>query len=290
MQYRVRHETRYEYSEDVSLSHTLVTCQPRTTDWQRCLGNEVSIEPNPALWDKRRDAWGNWVGYFSLEERHQHLTITCRSLVEVDARAYPKRSHQVLSPIPEERPDLYRYLYPSFLTRIESENQLDYARASFLPGRSAWDSTLDLMHRIHRDFRYLPGATAVSTPLTQVMQQRQGVCQDFAHVMLACLRSQGIACRYVSGYLLTTPPPGQPRLIGADASHAWVSAWLPGEEQGMWVDLDPTNDCLCQQQHIVLAWGRDYQDVAPVRGVVLGGGQQRIRVSVDVNPADTEPA
>jgi transglutaminase-like putative cysteine protease len=283
--YKIRHETRYTYSEDVSLSHSLVTFKPRTTDFQQCLWEETWIEPAPSHWDKRRDALGNWVGYFSLEERHRQLTIACQSQVEM--KPSPIHSRSPLSweqPILSD-PRLYQFRYPSPLT--PPQDCLEYARSSFSAGVPAWQAVLDLMSRIHRDFRYLPGSTLVSTPVSQVMAQRKGVCQDFAHIMLACLRGHGLAARYVSGYLLTTPPPGQARLLGADASHAWVSVWLPTVEGGAWVDLDPTNNCLCDQRHVVLAWGRDYLEVAPVRGVVLGGGRQQVRVAVDVTPLET---
>ncbi len=283
MNYKVRHLTHYDYAEKVSLSHSLVTCQPRNTEWQTCLSNDTWIEPQPQYWVKRRDARGNWVGYFSLEQPHRSLSITCRSLVSVMPRAplpAADLSWELVAANTQTDEEAWAYLYPSLcIPRLESV--VDYGAQSFAPGRSWLASVLDLQSRIHNDFRYLPGSTAVHTPLLQAFQQRRGVCQDFAHIMVACLRGQGLSARYVSGYLLTTPPPGQARLLGADASHAWVSCWLPGYG---WVDFDPTNNCLCDQQHVVLAWGRDYSEVAPVRGVVLGGGSQVIEVSVDVLP------
>lgn len=279
MRYKVRHETIYRYSEEVQLSHSLLTCQPRDSEHQQCLNSDIWVEPNPTFWERRRDALGNWIAYFSLEERHSQLTIVCRSLVEVQARTSPTPPVVAWDMVRPEQPTLYQFLYPSPLT--DCPECRDYASASFPPGRPVWQAVLDLLGRIHQDFRYLPGSTVVSTPLIQVLRQRQGVCQDFAHLMVACLRAFHLPARYVSGYLSTTPPPGQARLIGADASHAWVSVWMP--ELG-WVDLDPTNNCLCQQDHVVLAWGRDYQEVAPVRGVVLGGGHQSIHVAVDVMP------
>ncbi|HEX6464233.1 MAG TPA: transglutaminase family protein, partial [Vicinamibacterales bacterium] len=161
----------------------------------------------------------------------------------------------------------------------------DYARESFLPGRPLLAGAIDLMHRIHADFQFDPGSTAVTTPLTRVMAEHRGVCQDFAHVQIGCLRSLGIAARYVSGYLRTDPPAGPPRLVGADASHAWISVRCP--EHG-WVDLDPTNDLLPDLRHITVAWGRDYGDVSPLRGVLLGGGEHELSVAVSVVPASTE--
>lgn len=289
MHYKVRHQTRYLYSEEVSLSHSLLSCEPRHTEFQQCLHNEVWIDPLPHHFEKRRDALGNWVGYFSLEQPHRELTVVSRSLVQVDPRplqepqgSWDELARRLLAAETEDDRLAHQFLYASPYVP-ESPQAREYASVSFPPGRRAWDAVLELNHRIHKDFRYVPGSTAVHTPIAQVFAQRRGVCQDFAHVMLACLRGQGLAARYVSGYLLTTPPPGQSRLIGADASHAWVSVWFP--EYGWW-DFDPTNDTVCGEQHIVLAWGRDYHEVAPLRGVVLGGGRQKIEVSVDVAPVD----
>jgi transglutaminase-like putative cysteine protease len=294
VRYKVRHQTRYRYSEQVLLSHSLVTCEPRNTDYQRCLQSETWFDPLPQHFDKRRDALGNWVGYFSLEEPHAELSVVCRSLVEVQPRLLeplPALSWEALAERLRSESSLeerlaHQFLYPSQAVRPIAA-AADYARPSFAAQRSAWEATWDLTRRIYRDFHYLPGSTAVHTPVEEVLQQRRGVCQDFAHVMLCGLRAFGLACRYVSGYLLTTPPPGQPRLVGADASHAWVSVWFP--ELG-WVDFDPTNQVLCGTQHIVLAWGRDYPEVAPVRGVVLGGGEQTVEVAVDVTPVEEESA
>lgn len=282
MRYKVRHETIYRYSEEVQLSHSLLTCQPRDSEHQQCLDSDIWIEPAPTFCERRRDALGNWIAYFSLEERHLQLNIVCRSMVEVLPRELNCPTALNWEQVQPDQPTLSQFLYPSPLT--DCPECKDYAAPSFPPQRAAWEAVLDLLGRIHADFRYLPGSTLVSTPLTQVMRQRQGVCQDFAHLMVACLRAFGLPTRYVSGYLLTTPPPGQARLVGADASHAWISVWLP--EMG-WVDLDPTNNCVCNEHHVVLAWGRDYQEVAPVRGVVLGGGRQRIQVAVDVIPVES---
>ena len=279
MRYRVRHQTVYRYSEDVSLSHSLLTCQPRSTSWQQVLSCDTWIEPTPTFWEKRRDALGNWIGYFSLEERHRQLSIVCRSLVEMSPRPSPSDPAIAWDQLPALEPDLYQFLYATAWT--DCADCKTYASPSFGAGRSAYAAALELTARVHQDFVYVPGSTLVSTPISQVMKQRQGVCQDFAHVMVSCLRSFGLPARYVSGYLLTQPPPGQARLVGADASHAWVSVWLPALG---WVDFDPTNNCLCDERHVVLAWGRDYQEVAPVRGVVLGGGRQQIQVGVDVIP------
>ncbi|MFN8607771.1 MAG: transglutaminase family protein [Vulcanimicrobiota bacterium] len=279
MRYKIRHQTDYEYSEEVSLSHSLLTCQPRNTERQECLSSETWIEPTPTFWERRRDSLGNWIGYFSLEERHRRLSIVCRSLVQVRPPARPGPTTSWEKVLVDD-PCLHQFLYPTSLTHCPECK--DYAAASFTADKDALQALLDLTARIHSDFRYLPGSTEVSTPIQQVLNSRRGVCQDFAHLLVCCARHYGLPARYVSGYLLTSPPPGQARLVGADASHAWASIWLPGAG---WVDFDPTNNCLCTDQHVVLAWGRDYQEVAPVRGVVLGGGRQLIKVGVDVTPA-----
>lgn len=282
MKYQVLHQTRYHYSEDVWLSHSLATCQPRATSWQECLAHQTDIDPVPQFWQRRRDVEGNWIRYFSLEEPHRVLTVRCHSQVEVGVRpvSTEKWSWETVVERLASAPEATRYRFPSPFVEAD-ELCRDFAAPSFQPGRPVSEVFLELICRIHREFAYVPGSTAVHTPLVQVFRQRQGVCQDFAHLLIGCLRAFGLAARYVSGYLLTQPPPGQPRLVGADASHAWVACWLP---DGIWLEGDPTNNCLCQQHHIVLAWGRDYQEVAPLRGVVLGGGHQRIEVSVDVAP------
>ena len=159
----------------------------------------------------------------------------------------------------------------------------EYAEPSFLPGRPLLEAVADLNERIYREFKYDPHFTTVATPLDEVLSERRGVCQDFAHLAIACLRSLGLAARYVSGYILTVPPPGRPRLVGADASHAWLSVFVPGLG---WADFDPTNDLLPDLQHVTLAWGRDFSDISPLRGVILGGGEQKIDVRVTVEPID----
>ncbi|MBS2036689.1 transglutaminase family protein [bacterium] len=278
MRYRVRHQTDYQYAEEVSLSQTLLTCQPRNTERQHCLSSETWIEPSPTFWERRRDSLGNWISYFSLEELHRRLTIVCRSLVEVRPASEPISSCG-WEEVRLEDPSLHQFLYPTPSTTCDQCR--DFAALSFQPGRDCLEALRELNTRIYKEFGYRPGSTDISTPIAQVLEHRSGVCQDFAHLMVCCARHFGLPARYVSGYLLTTPPPGQPRLVGADASHAWASIWLPGPG---WVDFDPTNNCLCGEQHVVVAWGRDYQEVAPVRGVVLGGGRQSIQVAVDVTP------
>ncbi len=195
------------------------------------------------------------------------------------------KSAQLPPPATDEELDVWQYLYDSDHVTT-SADLAEFARRSFTPGRPWLAATLDLMLRIHREFVYDPAATSISTRLESVLALRRGVCQDFAHLQIGCLRSLGLPARYVSGYLLTTPPPGKPRLVGADASHAWISAWCPGVG---WVDFDPTNNLVPTLGHITVGWGRDYGDVCPIKGVFIGGGEHAMKVSVDVQPIDVQP-
>jgi len=288
--YTVEHETRYAYRVPVAQSWQLAHLAPRTLPWQRVRAHELRIEPQA---DERRDetdSWGNATTYFGLHTAHEGLRVAMRCLVEVGDRPAPpqaapawERVRDTLRDDPAQD-DLMpaRLLQPTQLVPwCEAANA--YAAPSFAPGRGWLDAVLDLMHRIHADFRFEPGSTTVSTAIDEVLVQRRGVCQDFAHLMIGCLRGQGLAARYVSGYLLTRPPPGRPRLLGADVSHAWVAAWLPGHG---WIEFDPTNDGLADRRYIVLAWGTDFADAAPLRGVLVGGGRShRMTVEVSVIPS-----
>jgi len=233
------------------------------------------------------DPWDNCMDHFEIIHPHQELSIIAESTVD---RAAPPSIESVIpwedavtllrDPQTPGATQAWRFSVPSPLIPRPNVAR-DYARASFTHARPLTDALLDLMHRIHADFAYVPGATDASTPVDVVLAQRKGVCQDFSHLGIACCRSMGIPARYVSGYLETIPPKGEPRLIGADASHAWFSAWVP--RRG-WMDLDPTNNLVPSMRHITLAWGRDFHDVSPVRGVVYGGGDHILSVSVDVQP------
>jgi transglutaminase-like putative cysteine protease len=226
--------------------------------------------------------------HFSISEPHRALDVVATSVVEITP---------VPPPLPELSPawegvverlysDRRRDVLDAFQMTFESphigksEDFLEFARPAFAPGRPVLEAVSALSGRIHSEFAYDNKSTDISTPLAQVLEQKRGVCQDFAHLMIACLRSLGLAARYVSGYLLTHPPPGKPKLVGADASHAWVSVWLP---RSGWIDFDPTNDVMPRDEHITTAYGRDFSDVTPLRGVILGGGQHVLEVSVDVN-------
>ena len=291
MKYHVTHTTTYHYSKPVSLCHNLVHLTPRTDARQTCLRSELSVTPRPALLREQSDYFGNRETYFTIEAPHDCLSVRVVSSAEVTPPAAPDADatppwESVRSFLCEDiSPDgllARQFVFDSPYVQAHAD-LADYAGPSFGPGRPLLAAALDLMRRIHADFRYDPKATTVSTPLQDVLSLRRGVCQDFAHLQIGCLRSLGLAARYVSGYLRTTPPPGRPRLVGADASHAWLSVFCPGFG---WIDLDPTNDLIPSDGHVVLAWGRDYEDVSPIKGVNLGGGRHAMSVEVDVVPAE----
>jgi len=287
--YTVEHETRYAYRVPVSQSWQLAHLTPRHLPWQKVLRHELRIEPTPDERHDAKDAFGNGVTHFGVHGPHPLLRVTMACDVEISDRPDPAR---IASPAWEEvraalldgarHDDLgaVRMAEPSALVPW-SDAARAYAAPSFSAGRSWLEGVTDLMHRIHREFEFEPGATTVTTSVDEVLELKSGVCQDFAHVMIACMRSHGLAARYVSGYLLTDPPPGRPRLLGADASHAWVAAYSPRHG---WVELDPTNDHLADRRYITLASGADFADVVPLRGVILGGRGQTMKVAVSVIP------
>jgi len=287
--YTVDHETRYAYRVPVSQSWQLAHLTPRELPWQQVLAHELRIEPAA---DERRDeldAFGNGVTHFAVHGPHPLLRVRMLARVRVaerpDAGAVESPAWELVRDAVRHAPSSdgltpARMCEPSALVPW-SEAARAYATPSFAAGRGWLDAVTDLMHRIHADFEFEPGATTVTTQVDEVLELRSGVCQDFAHVMLACLRGRGLPARYVSGYLLTEPPPGRPRLLGADASHAWVAAYSPSHG---WVEFDPTNDRLADQRYITLAWGADFADAVPLRGVLLGGRGQRMAVEVSVIP------
>ena len=288
--YRVEHETRYAYRTPVAQSWQLAHLTPRTLPWQSMLAHELLIEPRP---DERRDefdTFGNAVTHFSLHAAHQALRVRMNCRVEVgerpavdvrDAAAWEAVRDAVRTDPAQDSLVPARMTVPTRLVPL-SEAAGVYAAPSFAHGRSWLESVSDLMHRIHAEFEFDPGSTTVSTSVDEVLYQKSGVCQDFAHLMLACLRGHGLPARYMSGYLLTDPPPGRARLLGADASHAWVAAYAPAHG---WVEFDPTNDRLADARYITLAWGTDFADAVPLRGVLIGGGRgQNMDVEVSVIP------
>lgn len=296
--YSVIHETSYRYDSPVSLSRQQLHLTPRDCSWQRCLAHEIVIAPEPTLTLSRLDHFGNLVRQFAIEAPHGALIVRAESRVQV----LPHSSALDASPPWEEVQRALAYktmpvqleanslLFESPCVRVKREFAA-YARPCFTPQRPLLEAVQALMNQIHREFEFDPKATTVSTPVLKVLEDKRGVCQDFSHLMLSCLRSLGLAARYVSGYLLTQPPPGKPRLIGADASHAWVSVYCPdvdGGKGGHWVDFDPTNNLIPDTQHITLAWGRDFGDVSPLRGVILGGDEHELDVAVTVMPWDNE--
>jgi transglutaminase-like putative cysteine protease len=289
--YRVTHLNTYSYSEPVSLCHNLLHLAVRDTPGQTCAHSQLLIQPLPAVSSSKTDYFGNTATFFTLQEPHPRLTITAVNLARLRPQTPPEASttlsweetvKQLSRPDPPENLEACQFLFDSPYVKRHAE-LADYARPSFSPGRPLLEAVLDLTRRIHTEFRYDKTATNTATPVLHVLHNRRGVCQDFAHLQIACLRSLGVAARYVSGYLLTRPPAGQPRLVGADASHAWLSAYCPGAG---WIDVDPTNNMIPGDKHIVLAWGRDYDDVCPIKGVILGGGKQEVNVAVDVVPVE----
>lgn len=287
--YRIRHVTAYQYEAPVSIAHNLAHLAPRDTDYQHAVHTRLTVDPAPNSVTRHRDYFGNWVHTFSLEEPHQCFSLTASSRVTVQAP--PQRDPEQSPPWEEVVKHLrtaadnhaVEALELTFASPLVQWNAAirDYALASFSKGTPLLQGALALTHRIYTDFRYQPGVTTITTPVEQVFAERTGVCQDFAQLQVACLRSLGLAARYVSGYLLTHPPPGKPKAVGADESHAWVAVYCP--HYG-YVDLDPTNDVLVEQEHTTVAWGRDFGDVTPLKGVVLGGGSHTVRVSVDMVP------
>lgn len=293
MRYRVVHRTSYRYASPVSLGYSIARLTPRTYPGQTCHSTETVIDPVPDDRTDRTDIFGNEVTWFSMERPHDHLDVVARSEVTVEGEpaqllmAASQRWDEVRDAIRHGRApevlDARAYTLPSPL--VPAVAGLDeFATPSFAPDRPLVEAVIDLMSRIHRSFAYDPGFSTVATPLETVFEHRRGVCQDFAHLAIAALRAQGLAARYVSGYLETRPPPGAERLQGADASHAWFSVFVP--DVG-WIDLDPTNDQAVGERHITLGWGRDYRDVAPLTGVLYGSGTgQELEVAVDVIPVE----
>jgi transglutaminase-like putative cysteine protease len=289
MKYHLLHTTTYEYTDPVSLCHNLVHLSPRSGPHQKCHQEEWHIDPEPGSRQSFHDFFGNRVATFTIEKPHRHLQIIAQSQVEVEP--HPKVNLQESMPWEKARDSLrtnhsrptleaVQFLFDSYYVKA-SEDLAEYARPSFPPGQPILQGACDLTRRIHQEFKYDSLATTLATPLHEVLEQRRGVCQDFAHLQIGCLRSLGLPSRYVSGYVLTKPPPGKPRLVGADASHAWISVYCP--DQG-WLDFDPTNNLIPVETHITLAWGRDYDDVSPIKGVILGGLSHSMTVSVHVEP------
>lgn len=301
VRYHVLHETRYDYGSPVSLSQQQLHLSPRILAWQQIDEQRIDVQPTPNWQQHGIDAFGNPVSWLSFLSTHESLLIRSSMRISVlphrptdealaasvpwdDLRA--RLGYDATPPLPEDL-EASRYLFESAHVRIKSD-LADYAADCFPPGMPVLLGAKALMNKIFDEFEFDPEATTVSTPVLEVLEKKRGVCQDFSHLMIACMRSLGLAVRYVSGYLLTRPPPGKPRLIGADASHAWVSVYAPDGEGNDWFDFDPTNNLLPDTEHITIAFGRDFSDISPLRGIILGGGGGEPEVAVTVVPLDEE--
>ncbi|QBX39564.1 transglutaminase family protein [Pseudomonas fluorescens] len=292
--YQIFHDTCYHYDSPVSLAQQLAHLWPRECTWQRCTEQQLLISPDPTTRRDELDVFGNPLTRLAFERPHDELQVNARLTVEVLARPLAdfslspawEQTRNALTyssqPLSAQMLEACRYRFQSPYVHLK-RSFVEFSESCFPPGRPLLLGVQALMQKIFSEFTFDAEATQVATPLVEVLERRRGVCQDFAHLMLACVRSRGLAARYISGYLLTQPPPGQPRLIGADASHAWVSVFCPVLG---WVDFDPTNNVQPALEHITLAWGRDFSDVSPLRGVILGGGSHDPEVRVTVMPLE----
>ena len=286
MIYKIVHRTTYKYKYPVSAGNHVACLKPRTMRGHRLAHCELHIEPTPATIAERVDYFGNILYFFTVQEPHTKLVVEARSEVIMENAATASHGavpwEEAVRLLSEDHSpegvEAFQFRFESPRIPLRSEFA-SYALQSFTPRRLLREGLLDLTERIHKDFRFDSGVTTVRTTTEEVFRKRRGVCQDFAHFQVACLRSLNLSARYVSGYLRTYPPPGKPRLVGADASHAWVSAYCPGSG---WLDVDPTNNLIPSNGHVTVAWGRDYGDVSPLRGLILGGGVHNLIVSVDM--------
>lgn len=285
MKYKITHQTHYNYYENVNLAHNEAWLIPISSDFQTCLHTHVRIEPKPAVYHEYQDFFGNTVCYFSIQQPHSQMNVIATHQVNVNRNynTYEQTSwentREILhSSYTELDLAARQFSLDSPLLPIFEEVR-EYALKSFTPQRPLFAASQDLMQRIYKDFKFVAGATTISTPLPEVFRLKKGVCQDFAHIGIACLRSLGLAARYVSGYIETIPPVGEEKLVGADASHAWFAVYSP---TAGWVDFDPTNNQLANNQYVTVAYGRDYADVPPLKGVIFSSGLHELKVAVDV--------
>lgn len=291
MVYNVSHRTTYRYSYPVSVGEHVACLKPRSFLRNSLVQNTLNIYPMPSTLTERVDYFGNTLSFFTVEEPHKVLIVEVKSKVKIDGQTSPapglsspweESAGSLAADRSEEGLAAYQFQFASPRLRLNREFA-SYALESFTPARPMREALMELTARINSDFRFDSKATTVRTPPEEVFKKRHGVCQDFAHVEIACLRSINVAARYVSGYLRTYPPPGKARMVGADASHAWISAY--SHDEG-WIDMDPTNNVAPTDGHVTLAWGRDYGDVSPLRGLILGGGRNALKVEVDIEPVD----
>ncbi len=288
MRYQISHLTSYTYSETVQFSYNEAHLTPKNIPGQVCDHAHLDIEPGVNNLNERVDFFDNVTHYFSILEPHNELNITANSQVtviptcpldlEVSESAWRTDLEDIVGSS-DEATILARQFILDSPSVAANEELYRYASDSFLDNRTILEAVTDLTRRIYNDFAYAPQSTSIATPLNKVLEERRGVCQDFAHVAIGCIRSMGFPARYISGYLETSPPPGKEKLIGVDASHAWFSVYSPLRG---WVDFDPTNDMSPYDRHITVGWGRDYTDVTPLKGVIYGGGRHKLVVSVNV--------
>jgi transglutaminase-like putative cysteine protease len=292
MKYQIAHTTEYQYHQKVSLCHNIALLIPRDTDLQECKKTVVKIVPQPDVMNEYEDFFGNKVLYFAVQQEHSALKVTVLSQVE---KYKPRNStmglynnipweevNKMLADRDDNNFNARQFISATPMTAYSKEIH-EYALQSFTPSRSVFEAISDLVKRIYQEFEFKPGFTTLATPLKEVMEQRKGVCQDFAHLAIACVRSVGLPARYVSGYIETIAPEGTEKLHGIDASHAWFSVFIP---QSGWIDFDPTNNIIPSDQHITIGWGRDYADVSPLKGVILSIGRHQLNVTVDVRRLD----
>ncbi len=288
MKYTISHKTAYEYFESVGVCHNIARLLPRDTATQVCISSSVKIFPEPDVLNQYVDFFGNKVIYFSIDKDHDELEVHVTSTIEkiaasilsalpVSSSTYIELEKDLNLANPESA-EIRQYIFQTPMT-VWNTAIHDYALQSFSKDRSLYEAARELTSRIYHDFEFKSGVTSIATPLTVVMKERKGVCQDFAHMAIACLRSVGLPVRYISGYIETISPKGKEKLVGADASHAWFSLYIP--EMG-WVDFDPTNNLIPGDQHITIGWGRDYADIAPLKGIILSSGSHELKVAVDV--------
>ena len=295
MIFNVKHTTKYEYNAPVIYCHNIATLRPRESKGQQLLDYKIQITPQPAEISERIDYFGNYITRFSIQTEHIELKVTTKSKIVRDYAQFQDSFFseacrgitldQTLLALRSTDPDILdarQYILESIFIGRADDNIRDYAEVSFKRNRSVFDAAFELMQRIYTDFQFVSGFTSISTPVAEVMKEKKGVCQDFAQIAIACIRSVGLPARYVSGYIETVPPKGKEKLVGADASHAWFSIFIPGFG---WVDFDPTNNLIPMDQHIVVGWGRDYYDVPPLKGVVYGSGKSKLKVAVDIQAA-----
>ena len=291
MIYDIRHRTTFTYEDVVSVSHHVLHLAPRRHPRQRALETAMLIDPSPSVDSQGKDYFGNPVHYLTVQEPHDQLVVEARSRIDVQPLPAPidlgasepwEETREALAAVADETLlQACQFAFDSPYS-VANDDVRDYALESFAGGRPVLEAAMDLTSRIYAEFDYRGGVSDVSTPVRDVFAMRKGVCQDFAHLEIACLRGIGLAARYVSGYLLSHPPEGKEKLVGADASHAWLSVW--SRSHG-WVDFDPTNNVIPNVEHITIGWGRDYGDVSPINGFIVGGGAHQVAVAVDVNPA-----